>query len=154
MDEIMSHLDEFRRIANDPGVLPFIAPGRPSVNTDHYFRSPGNVVVRDSDGAVLFVALADDWYEGHFLYTKRKRGRAALHFSRHALRVLFDERGAKGVIGVVDVRNKSARYMSRAIGCKPRGRSVDYYGRSCIEYVLERASWEASLEALSRASAA
>lgn len=146
--------DRFNAIVNHPDVLPYVAPGLPYVDARHYIHAPKNVCMLDDYGAALFVYEGPGVYTGHYLYTRRKKGKAAKDFSHSALSLMFDVIHADSVLGQVAETNLACRIMSRALGCKPVGRSVDSYGRSCINYLLERQTWAAFSEASSRALAA
>lgn len=135
--------------ANDPRVLPHIAPGEAALSIGWLLTTGAHVFfTRDDEGtdnAALFIReRTPGEFEGHYLFPTL-RGKLARRFAVHAVRSMFDNVGASAIIGRVPLEHRSSRIMSRAIGCAPAGHSVDYYGRPCITYRMERDSWAASV---------
>lgn len=145
--------DAVHRIANLPEVLAAIAPGYVSVNLDAFFNTPGNVAFGDDSGAVLFAALGDGRYEGHYLFHPSAPRKTLLQACRTALWVAFTVHGASAIVGHVPAENLRARALTRALGFTRSGTSASPSGRSCVDYTLERAQWATSSAASSGASA-
>lgn len=141
-------------VANDPSVLRHIAPGFHSIDLTPFFADPRNKLFGDSDGLVIFGARGGGEYEMHYLFTRRRRGKAALQQLRYAISMMFTEHSATAICGETPRDNRAARTVNRALGGRPVGVSTDSLGRPSINYRLERASWAASSAALSGVSAA
>lgn len=139
-------------LANHPDIRSWVAPGRPHVGVSE-FDVPRMVLLGDETGAVLFrpVEATSPIYEMHYLFTKAVRGQAALHRVREAFTVMFTDHGATAICGAVPREHRASRVMSRALGGRPIGSHTDFFGRPCIIYMLERASWEVSSGVLSAA---
>lgn len=138
---------------NDPSVLGAVAPGYADVSLAHFFDDPRNVAFGDADGFVLFAALGAGRYDMHYLFTARRRGKAALQQVREGVKLLFTEHSATAICGETPRENRAARTASRAIGGRPVGVSTDTHGRPCIKYMLDRATWATLLAASSGALA-
>tara|TARA_R110000772_G_C13214220_1_gene431226 strand:- start:158 stop:601 length:444 start_codon:yes stop_codon:yes gene_type:complete len=76
------------------------------------------VALEDKGGAWLFMDEGDDIYEGHYMFLKKYRGKKALEFGREALDYMFNELGAKRIIGRQPVENKLASVYNTALGIK------------------------------------
>lgn len=129
-------------VANQPEVLPNVAPGVDAVDLSKFFRNPNNRLFGDDRGVVIFGDHGSGIYEMHYLFTDALRGRKALLVSRDAIRIMFTLHGAQAICGAVPRSHMAARVMSRALGFRPVGTATDNSGRACITYLLERASWE------------
>lgn len=128
-------------VANQPEVLVQIAPGYLAVDLAPFFDKPGNLMLGDERGVVLFSFRGDSTYRMDYLLTNSLRGPAALRAIKTAIRALFTYREAYAITGQTPRDNRPARAMNRALGGRPYGVSVDSQGRHCIDYVLERARW-------------
>lgn len=131
------------RLVNKPGIVEFVAPGYFNVDLSKAALDPRNVIYGDIDGAILFVYIAPQCYGMHYLLTRKRRGKKALSFCRRALNHMFTQFGALAIVGSTPADNLPARVMNNALGGKPVGVSVDSLGRSCVDYVLDRDTWEA-----------
>lgn len=140
-------------VANDPSVLPGLAPGYDAVSLAAFFDRPGNLAFGDRDGAVLLGNRGDGVYEIHYLLTERRRGKAAAELIAEAVATLFTEHDATAICGETPREYRAARMMNRAHGGRPVGVSTDSHGRPCITYMLDRATWAISLAASLEASA-
>lgn len=148
----MSTLGLLPHLANHPDIKGWVAPGHETVDVSD-FNKPGVELLGDRDGAVLFRPISHGVYEMHYLFTRAVRGKAALDRIRKAVEVIFTDREATAICGAVPREHRASRVMSRALGARPFGSHTDYFGRACIVYVIERASWDLSSVALSEASA-
>lgn len=134
--------------ANDPRVLPRVAPGHAAIDLAWVLHTGGHVFfIRDEEGtsnAALFVPEpgAEGVYEGHYLFPTL-RGKSAKRFATHVIGSVFDNVGAGAIIGRVPIEHRASRAMSRALGFAPAGHSVDPYGRPCVTYRMERGLWAA-----------
>lgn len=135
------NIDLLNRIVNQPEVLAAMAPGYLAVNLAGFFDRPGNLMLGDERGVVLFSFLGDGTYKMDYALTSSLRGRNALRAIRTAIAALFTQREAHAITGSTPRENRAARVMNRALGGRPYGVSVDSQGRDCIDYVLERATW-------------
>lgn len=142
LDEAKAKL---RHFANLPNVLPRIGPIYSFIDLDYVLVTPGNVVFFHPEGAIMALAMGDGVYEGHSLMSETLRGSRARDFALYAMRSLFDKEGAAAIMWHIPVEHRTARLMSRVLGCTPRGPSVDIYGRPCITYTAERETWAASV---------
>ena len=129
------------RIVNQPEVLQGVAPGYLSLDLSSFFDKPGNLMVGDERGVVLFSLIGDGWYRMDYLFTSSMRGPGALRVIKDAIASLFTQREAYAITGQTPRDNHPARAMNRALGGRPSGVSIDSQGRHCIDYVLERATW-------------
>ena len=128
-------------LINEPDILKACAPGYEQVYAEGFFTRPGNVIFGDFDGAILFGFLEDGRYEGHYLFTRKLRGRDRIERCRDALNYMFTVKNAFAIVGQTPRENHAARVMNRALGFRPTGVSKDQFGRDCINYVLERRQW-------------
>lgn len=137
------------RVVNDPDVLRSVAPGYAELDLTSFFDRPGNLMFGDPLGVVLMAPSAANptAYEMHNLMTEGRRGKAALDLCRQAINHVFTARDASAIYGHVPRSNLPARVMARALGGRPSGTLTDNSGRSCILFVLERATWATSLAA-------
>ena len=147
----MSQLELLNRIANRPEILAQVAPGHLHLDMAPFFSNPANLMLGNEHGVVLFVSLGEGLFAVHILFTETLRGRNALTALRMAFTALFTLRDAVAIVGRIPTENRACCVMARALGGKPLGSSTDAHGRSCNSYIMERASWVASLEALSAA---
>lgn len=131
-------------VANQPEVLAGTAPGYLAVDLVGFFDRPGNVMLGDARGVMLFGYQGDGVYDMHYLLTSSLRGKNALLTIREAIGALFTYHNAHAIVGATPRDNRAARAMNRALGGRPYGVSVDSQGRDCINYVLERATWAIS----------
>jgi hypothetical protein len=129
-------------LANHDDIRPQVAPGLAHVDVGEH-DVPGLQVFGDETGAVMFSPVPEDpgVYEMHYLFTRSVRGRAALNRIRAAITLMFTEHHATAICGAVPREHRASRVMSRALGARPIGSHTDYFGRACILYVIERASW-------------
>lgn len=129
-------------IANLPEVLAAVAKGFASVDLQPFFRDPRNVAVgHPSIGMALFAPLGDGRFEGHYLFRPTAPRSLVLPTCRTALRVVFTQFGASAIVGHVPADNVRARAVTRALGFTRQGSSVSASGRSCVDYIMERAAW-------------
>lgn len=118
-----------------------MAPGYLRVDMAAFFDKPGNLMLGDERGVVLFSFLGDSTYQMDYALTSSLRGRDAMQAIRTAIAALFTHHNAHAIIGLTPRTNRAARAVNRALGGRPYGVSVDSQGRDCIKYVLERATW-------------
>lgn len=129
------------RVANQPEILLQIAPGYLRVDLAPFLDKPGNLMLGDDRGLVLFSFLGDNSYQMDYLLTSNLRGPNAIRAIKTAIAALFTYREAHAITGATPRENRPARAMNRALGGRPYGVSVDSQGRHCINYVLERSTW-------------
>ncbi len=128
-------------IANQPEVLPWVAPGYDHVDLTDFFDRPGNLMLGNIMGVVLFGAMGEGLYSTHFLFTSSLRGRDALHAIRLAFNSLFTYRDCVAITGLIPRENRASRAMVRALGCRLIGHATDSHGRACNSYIMERGRW-------------
>lgn len=136
-----AHIALMNRIANRPEVLPWVAPGFDHVDLSQFFERPGNLLVGNELGVILFGDLGEGLYSCHFLLTNKLRGADKLRAIRMAFSSLFTYKNCVAITGLIPRENRASRAMVRALGCRLIGQTVDIYGRSCNSYMLERATW-------------
>lgn len=134
--KLTSQLAILNQLVNDPTILEHVAPGHYAIDMAGFFR-PGNVMLGDQHGAALFGMISPGVYEGHYLL---KPGQIGL--ARQFISQLFTEHYADAIVGHIPVNHRAARAMTRALGFTRQGTSVSPSGRSCVDYVLERHTWE------------
>lgn len=136
-------LSELSILLHHPTVKPAWAPHMP--NADVIWPSSVADTVHaygDAQGAVLLIRVPNtDTWSWHWLMTHEKRGAEALQLAKQVLVEVFTSLGGAAICGAIPCGNRAARVMTRAIGATPTGRSVDRYGRRCINYQLERERW-------------
>ena len=139
--EALAGAIRLNRLVNRPGVLENICPGVPedkALDLSARALAPETVLIFYDDlNAGLFFPHNKRLYEGHYLFATL-RGKNARIVAQWMCRAVFDYTPAAGIVGQVPLAHRAARVMSRAIGCKPVGESVDCHGRSCITYLMER----------------
>lgn len=135
-----SQLSLLEALVNRPHVLASVAPGFDGLDMSAFFESPFNICLGDAHGMALFVHIGDGVYEGHYVLPDLP-GILRMRRARVYLRRMFTTHRAKAIVGVVPVDNSPARTVTRALGFTPTGTSVSASGRSCVDYVLERATW-------------
>ena len=130
-------------VANQPEVLRHVAPGYANIDLTAFCTKPGNYIMGDEGGCVIFAPSTANStvYEMHYLLTNDIRGRDALYFTRFCLELMFTKQGATAITGLTPRDNRAARAMNRALGARPVGEQTDIFGRLCIKYVLEREQW-------------
>lgn len=131
-------------LVNQPEILPYMAPSYWRVDMSGFFDRPGNLIVGDARGVVLFANAGNGLYEVHYMLTSSLRGPAALARIKEAFNALFTYRDATAIVGSTPRENRAARAMNRALGGRPIGESTDTQGRPCTTYILERKTWAAS----------
>lgn len=129
------------RIANQPEVLPWVAPGYQNIDLSAFFEREGNLMLGDERGVILFAAMGEGLYSCHFLFTTSLRGANAARAIRAAFTSLFTSRDCVAITGLIPREHRASRAMARAIGCRPIGEAFDAHGRSCISYIMERSRW-------------
>jgi len=138
----LSLRDVANDIANHPDVLPAVAKGFDAVDLRPFFLNPLNFAVgHPSVGMAMFAPLGDGRFEGHYLFRPGADRRHVLDICRGALTIAFTRYGASAIVGHVPADNVRARTITRALGFTRQGTSVSASGRSCVDYVLERAQW-------------
>jgi len=140
--------------ANHPAVRPWLAPGNDPLELSRFFDEPNNLLLGDERGVVLFVWLGEGFYACHMILTPALRGRDALTALRKSFTSLFTLRDAVAITGLITRENRASRAIVRALGCRPIGTANDPGGRSCISYIMERATWATYLAQLEACSAA
>lgn len=128
-------------VANQPEVLSWVAPGFDRVDLSAFFDRPGNLMLGNALGVVLFSNMTEGLYSAHFLFTDRLRGPDALHAIKLAFSSLFTYRDCVAITGLIPRENRASRAMVRALGCRQMGQAIDAAGRACNSYIMERARW-------------
>jgi hypothetical protein len=134
-------------LVNQPEILPYMAPGYLRVDLDNFFDNPGNLVIGDARGVVMFANMGDGNFEVHYMLTSNLRGRERLQRIKEAFTALFTYRDAVAIVGATPRDNHAARMMNRALGGRPIGEKIDSQGRQSIIYILERKTWATLLGA-------
>lgn len=138
-------LPALNALANHPDIAPHVAPGYCDISLEAAWREPRNCLTGDARGVIIMAPLGRGVYQWHWMLGPEIRGADALRLGREALRKAFTFFGACAVCGATPRVNRAARLMNRALGARPIGTSVDAHGRDCINYILERETWAASL---------
>lgn len=128
-------------LANQPEILPWVAPGFKSVDLSNFFNHPGNLMLGNVRGVVLFAELGEGLWSTHFLFTSSLRGPDALRAIKMAFNSLFTYRNCVAITGLIPRENRASRAIVRALGCRLIGHTVDQHGRACNSYIMERATW-------------
>ncbi len=147
LDDRETQIALLNLLVNQPEVLPHMAPGYWRVDMRGFFDRPGNLIVGDAHGVVLFAPMGDGKYEAHYMLTSSLRGRDRFQRIKEAFTALFTYRDAVAIVGAIPRENRASRVMSRALGCRPIGEKVDSQGRPAIIYILERKTWATLLGA-------
>jgi hypothetical protein len=141
----MDRADQLRileMVLNDPEVRPGVAPGFGHIAAGTFFDIPGNIMIGDERGILLFHSIGNGVVEGHYLLTNALRGSARIKHIRAGIAELFTLHDAWAIEGNTPRAMQHARCMNRALGFRPTGISVvDSSGRDCIKYILERKTW-------------
>lgn len=140
----MNRADEIRlvnRVANRPEVLHWVAPGADHVDLSGFFDRPGNIMLGNELGVILFGHMTEGFYCVHFLLTDSLRGPDALYAIKMAFNSLFTYRNCVAITGLIPRENRASRAMVRALGCRQIGQALDQHGRACNSYIMERATW-------------
>lgn len=138
MSSITSHLVA---ALNCPDILQALLPGFSRVDNISFFDDPHNVAFGDERGVIACFYVGAGVYEWHYLLTSAIRGKDALHFAREVIHAMFTRHDARAIRGSTPRDNRAARIMNRALGAVPVGKSVDSFGRDCIDYLLDRDKW-------------
>lgn len=141
MNEKTEQVQMLNTIANQPEILPFVAPGYWRVDMADFFERPGNMMLGNDRGVVLFAPMGEGLYNCHFLFTSSMRGADALKAIKMAFSSLFTYRNCVAITGLIPRENRASRAMARALGCRPIGFATDDQGRPCISYMMERTRW-------------
>jgi hypothetical protein len=141
MTELEQQIRLLNDVANQPEVLAWVAPGHERIDLRAFFDRPGNLMLGNPLGVVLFGNLGDALYSCHFLFTAKMRGPDALRAIKMAFSSLFTYKDCVAITGLIPRENRASRAMVRALGCRPIGETTDMYGRPCISYMLERKKW-------------
>lgn len=133
---------KLNRLINRPGIIENLYPNLPkdcTLDMTARVLAPETLLAFYDDGnaGLFFPYPHTQLYEGHYLFSTL-RGRNARIVAQWMTQAVFDYTPAAGIVGLVPREHRAARVMSRAIGCKPVGESVDCHGRSCITYLMER----------------
>lgn len=100
----------------------------------------GNVPVTFTNGdVVLFDDEGDGIYEIHVLFIGR--GREAIAHAREAIRVMFTERGASLIFGLVPQFRRDVKLLARWAGMKSAGMRPTKHG-PCELFVLSKFMWK------------
>ena len=140
--EMLAGAIKLNRLVNRPGILEHIHPGVPegaALDLSARALAPETTLIfyDDLNAGLFFPHPHTQFYEGHYLFATL-RGKNARTVAQWMCRAVFDYTPAAGIVGLVPCEHRAARVMSRAIGCRPVGESVDCHGRSCITYLMER----------------
>ena len=111
-------------VANQPEVLPHIAPGRSHISLDGFTDDPRNIMFGDERGIILFRYLRPGVFEGHYLLTKALRGPDAMVACHTALNAMFTHYGASLILGFTPRQNRAAIAISCALGFRPLGNTT------------------------------
>jgi len=137
----MTDAELLNRVANRPEILRSIAPGWSAVDLSLYTLHPRTYLFGDDDGVVLYVMRGHRTWDVHFLLTDALRGKNAIQRIKESLETMFTTHGALCIFGSTPRDNRACRAMGRALGARPIGVSIDYFGRASLDYVLERDQW-------------
>lgn len=143
----MTDAELLNHVANQPEVLRAITPGLTRLDLSSYFDRPHTYLFGDTGGVVLYVTRGHRTWDVHFLLTDALRGKNAMQRIKDSLETMFTRHGAYAIYGSTPRDNRACRAMGRALGARPIGVSIDYFGRASLDYVLERDKWVTSLEA-------
>ncbi len=128
-------------VANQPEVIRWVAPGADRVDLSRFFDNPGNLMLGNALGVILFGYMTEGFYCAHFLLTDSLRGPDALRAIKMAFDSLFTYRNCVAITGLIPRENRASRAMVRALGCRQIGQALDQHGRACNSYIMERSTW-------------
>lgn len=137
--------DHFNMAINP--ILYHVAPELVSVDLSDIVAAKCNLALAYRDAYALFVYLGDGQYAGHYLFPPEVRGAIAKRVAKKLLAEVFTTYGASAIRGQTPRVNRAARVLNRSLGFTPVGASRDLFDRDCVDYLLERATWE-SLQSL------
>ena len=115
------------------------APLNRGLRGAEWLATPGNIPIVIGRNVTLFDDEGDGAYQVHFLFAER--GRSAIDAAREAFRRMFEEHGAKLIIGLVPVFRRDVALLARWIGGKRTQRRYTPNGY-CDVYVMSREMWE------------
>lgn len=81
-----------------------------------WVADPGNIAFVEGDDVILFDRDADGIYEIHVLLASR--GKAAIECVKRALGMMFRDRGAEVIFGMVPEHRRDVMMMARWCGLK------------------------------------
>jgi hypothetical protein len=102
-----------------------------------YFK-PDTILIGDRRGVVALDYAGDGVYVWHWVLGPEARGKAGVELGRRAIKEVFTRPWVKAIRGRTPRDFRAARLMNRALGARPVGKSVDFAGRPCVDYLLER----------------
>lgn len=105
-----------------------------------WLASEGNVSVTTDDGDItLFDNEGDGVFAIHVLY--RSRGRKAIERAQDAIRIMFEEHGARLIYGMAPVIRPEVRLLARWTGMRSAGLR-DMKSGLCELFVLSKFQWK------------
>jgi hypothetical protein len=128
-------------VANRPEVLRGFGHDWEQHYTEAFLQQRNNIMLGDERGVALFFGKGAGVYQGHYLFTEALRGRAALLRAKEFLGDMFTTHGACVIKGTVPRSNRASRALTRALGFRPIGTSIDSFGRPCLDYTMDREPW-------------
>jgi len=107
-----------------------------------YDANPGNLALQTNEGIMLFCPVRKE-YECHACFYPEFSGKLRLLATRQMLQWVFTRKKPIAIVCWPPRDNRAARHMSTLLGFRPTGKvKTDTLGRECLEYRLERESWE------------
>lgn len=82
-----------------------------------WVAEPGNIAFVEGDDVILFDRDSDGIFEIHVLLASR--GKAAIENVKRALGMMFRDKGAKVIFGMVPEHRRNVALMARWCGLKP-----------------------------------
>jgi hypothetical protein len=111
---------EYQRIANDPSVLPFIAPkGIDEIDLTAFFEEPKNLGFMYRDCAFLVHWLEPGVYEVHSMALPNVRGRYVYEAASTSIRYMFFATDAMELLTKVVDGNVAATALARKVRFSP-----------------------------------
>lgn len=106
-----------------------------------WVADPDNIAFVEGDDVILFERDADGIYEIHVLLASR--GKAAIESVKHALGMMFRDRGAEVIFGMVPEHRRDVMMMARWCGLKHVSKT-QWLGDRVELFQITKEYWTAS----------
>lgn len=133
--------DELNAAANQPEVLPFVAEGFDAIDLGPFFNNPANVALHHEDGVMIFAQARPHIFEGHYLFPKEVRGKAALRIANAMITEMFTKHGAHVIYGDISRTNRAACVFTRALGFHRLYPGADKVAAPLLRFFMTREEW-------------
>lgn len=109
--------------------------GRVIHNKDIYLYYVGKTYV-------MFHRKKRGMYEAEIMVLKADRGPTGLRNAQTILRYMFTEHHAECIFGLIIKEHLRSRIFASAAGFVAKHKALDYLGRECVHYRLEKSRWQ------------